>query len=245
MRVDRDALAARLDQCAPAVHHLFAYPAQSNFSGAQHPLDWIPQAQEQGLGCAAGRGGLRPDQPAGSRTLASRLRHTLLLQDLRLSDRHRLPAGAQRALPKLRRPWFAGGTISIASVQGEGWHHLLPDEAGFEDGTVNYLNLPAVEIGLQHIAAIGMETIHTRVACLTGWLLEALQALHHRNGSPLVRIHGPADMHRRGGTIACNFYDPEGQPHDYRRIETLAQRRTSHCAPGVFATRVRVRRPIM
>ncbi|MCB0146340.1 MAG: aminotransferase class V-fold PLP-dependent enzyme, partial [Caldilineaceae bacterium] len=50
-------------------------------------------------------------------------------------------------LAKLRRPWFAGGTITIASVQGDGWHSLIPGEAGFEDGTVNYLNLPAVEIG--------------------------------------------------------------------------------------------------
>ena len=53
------------------------------------------------------------------------------------------------ALVKLRRPWFAGGTITIASVQGEGWHYLIPGEAGFEDGTVNYLNLPAVAIGVE------------------------------------------------------------------------------------------------
>ena len=42
----------------------------------------------------------------------------------------------------LARPWFAGGTITIASVQGDG-HYLHHDEAGFEDGTVDYLNLPA------------------------------------------------------------------------------------------------------
>ena len=42
------------------------------------------------------------------------------------------------------RPWFAGGTITIASVQGDG-HYLHDDEAAFEDGTVDYLNLPAVD----------------------------------------------------------------------------------------------------
>ena len=29
-------------------HNLFAYPAQSNFSGVQHPLAWIPKAQAEG-----------------------------------------------------------------------------------------------------------------------------------------------------------------------------------------------------
>src|SRR5262249_30279832 len=94
------------------------------------------------------------------------------------------------ALAKLHRPWFAGGTITIASVQGEGWHYLIPGGAGFEDGTVNYLMLPAVEIGLRHIAAIGMEMIHERVACLTGWLLDHMVALYHSNGAPVVRIYG-------------------------------------------------------
>ena len=29
-------------------HSLFAYPAQSNFTGVQHPLEWIAQAQARG-----------------------------------------------------------------------------------------------------------------------------------------------------------------------------------------------------
>ena len=51
-------------------------------------------------------------------------------------------------LEMLQRPWFSGGTISIASVQGDG-HHLHHDETAFEDGTVDYLNLPAVSTGLR------------------------------------------------------------------------------------------------
>ena len=49
---------------------------------------------------------------------------------------------------------------------------LSPGEAGFEDGTLNYLSIPAVEIGLRHLERIGIETIQTRVQCLTGWLLQ-------------------------------------------------------------------------
>ena len=103
------------------------------------------------------------------------------------------------ALGALRRPWFAGGTITVASVQGEGWHHLAPGHAGFEDGTVDYLGLPAVTIGLEHLAAIGIDVIHERVMALTGWLVTQLTSLAHTDGSPLARVFGPTDLTRRGG----------------------------------------------
>jgi molybdenum cofactor sulfurtransferase len=85
------------------------------------------------------------------------------------------------ALEKLHRPWFAGGTITISSVQRDGYY-LAEGQTAFEDGTINYLTLPAVEIGLKHLATVGVETIHERVICLTGWLLDQLTALRHNNG---------------------------------------------------------------
>ena len=68
------------------------------------------------------------------------------------------------ALARLRRPWFAGGTITVASVQGDRYY-LAEGEAAFEDGTPNYLSLPAIEIGLRHLEAVGLEIIHERVHC--------------------------------------------------------------------------------
>ena len=144
----------------------------------------------------------------------------------------------REALKKLRRPWFAGGTITIASVQGEGWHYLIEGEAGFEDGTVNYLMLPGVKIGLRHLTAIGLDTIHTRVASLAGWLLEQMQTLRHSNGAPVARIFGPLNQVDRGGTIAFNFLDPDGVPVDFRHTERLAYaahislRTGCFCNPG-------------
>ena len=41
MRVDDDKLMRHLERARPGGANLFAYPAQSNFSGVQHPLDWI------------------------------------------------------------------------------------------------------------------------------------------------------------------------------------------------------------
>ena len=75
--------------------------------------------------------------------------------------------------------------------------------------------------------------------CLTGWLLETLAALRHSNGSPIVRIYGPAGTDRRGATIAMNFFDPAGVLIDSVRVERRANRAGislrsgCHCNPGV------------
>ena len=141
------------------------------------------------------------------------------------------------ALAKLRRPWFAGGTITVASVQGDKYYFAEGPEA-FEDGTLNYLALPAVEIGLRHIQQIGLDTIHTRVMCLTGWLLRELTALAHPTGVPLMRIYGPVDSEMRGGTVTLNFYDRDGHFIDHRLVEKRANaagislRTGCFCNPG-------------
>ena len=47
--------------------------------------------------------------------------------------------------------------------------------------------------------------------CLTGWLIDQLLALRHSNGQPLIRLYGPPNTDRRGGTIQVNFFDPDGE----------------------------------
>src|SRR5690606_27109035 len=48
LRVDEQKLGSCLDLAQPGQNNLFAYPAQSNFSGVQHPLEWIEKAQVKG-----------------------------------------------------------------------------------------------------------------------------------------------------------------------------------------------------
>jgi selenocysteine lyase/cysteine desulfurase len=147
----------------------------------------------------------------------------------------------KEALTELRRPWFAGGTVNFATVQGRK-HILSPREAGFEDGTLNFLAIPAVPIGLRHLDTIGVDAINTRVRCLTEWLLADLVTMRHSNGRPLVRIYGPVTSHMRGGTVTLNFYDPDGHLLDYRRVEELAAdwrislRTGCFCNPGAGET---------
>ena len=81
----------------------------------------------------------------------------------------------RQALARLWRPWFAGGTIYAASARAD-WHVLAGDESGFEDGTPSFLHVPDLEFGLSWITGIGIDLIHTRVTCLTGWLLGLVRA---------------------------------------------------------------------
>jgi molybdenum cofactor sulfurtransferase len=223
--------------------HLFAYPAQSNFSGVQHPLTWIAQAQAAGYDVLLDAAAFAPT----NRLDLSRWHPDFVSLSFYKIFGYPTGIGAllvrRQALAKLHRPWYAGGTITFSSVRaestrGEGFY-LTPGPAGFEDGTVDYLGIPAVGIGLDHISSVGIETIHTRVMCLTGWLLEALGGLRHSNGAPVVRIYGPTGTDRRGATIAMNFIDPSGFLIDSVRIERRANtagislRAGCHCNPGV------------
>jgi selenocysteine lyase/cysteine desulfurase len=143
----------------------------------------------------------------------------------------------REVLGRLWRPWFAGGSVYLASVQGD-WHALAPDEARFEDGTVSFLQIPDLESGLAWVNGIGIDRIHQRVMSLTGWLIDRLVALRHGNGEPMARIYGPAGTRDRGGTVAFNLLDPGGRVVDERTVarDTAAAgisiRTGCFCNPG-------------
>src|SRR5258705_13428789 len=144
-------------------------------------------------------------------------------------------------LAALRRPWFAGGTVNFATVNGRACV-LSQGEAGFEDGTLNYLAIPAVEIGLRHLGSVGLDMINTRVRTLTAWMLQRLIELQHSNGHHLVRLYRPTTTESRGGTITLDFYNPAGHLLDYRRVEEMAGaqgislRTGCFCNPGAGET---------
>lgn len=233
LRVDESRLYDLLNAGQPGHNTLFAYPAQSNFSGVQHSLEWITLAQAKGWDVLVDFAAYAPTNPVD----LSRWKPDFI--DLSFYKIFGYPTGIgcliarKAALAKLRRPWFAGGTITIASVQGDGYY-LAEGEAAFEDGTINYLNIPAVEIGLKHIAGIGVNAIHERVMALTGWLIEQLMGLRHQNGMPLIRLYGPAETRHRGGTVTVNFFDPHGQDFDFRLVEAEANKHNISLRTGCF-----------
>ena len=110
----------------------------------------------------------------------------------------------------------------------------LAGHARFEDGTVDYLGIPAVEIGLRRLGRVGVDTIAARAGALGAWLLAALRGLEHADGSPATRIYGPATWDRRGGTIAFNFLDRDGRVVDERLVDRAAAAHRISLRTGCF-----------
>jgi selenocysteine lyase/cysteine desulfurase len=233
LRIDRAKLDVVLKSVDMDKSNLFAFPAQSNYSGVKHPLDLIDQAHDKGLDVLLDAAAYVP---------TNRLDLGVVKPEFVAISFYKMfgyPTGIgallirRAVLQKMRRPWFAGGTVNFASVQGSG-HYLAPNEAAFEDGTINYLDIPAIKTGLKHLEKVGIKTIGKRVHCITSWLLDNLLSLQHSNGKPMVRIYGPTDMKMRGGTITLNFYGPDERLLDYRRIEELANEKGISLRTGCF-----------
>jgi selenocysteine lyase/cysteine desulfurase len=237
MRVSQPTLEAFLRGREKSRNRLFAYPAQSNFSGVKHPLEWIDLAQAHGWDVLLDAAAFVPT----SRLDLSRWRPEYVTLSFYKMFGYPTGVGAliarRPALEKLHRPWFGGGTITWASVLAER-HSLSPGSEGFEDGTLNYTSLPAVEIGLDFLESVGIEAIHTRVNSLAGWLIQELVNLRHANGQRVVRLYGPLETEARGGTVTLNVYDDSGTHVDHRLVEDRANawqvslRTGCFCNPG-------------
>ncbi len=233
LRHDDATIRSALDDAPADAPHLFAYPAQSNYSGVRHPPAWIDAAHDRGWTVLL---------DASAFIATNRLDLARWNPDFVTVSWYKAfgyPTGvgsliARRdALARLRRPWFAGGTIGVASV-AEPRHTLAPDHIGFEDGTIDFLSLPAVEIGIRHLESVGIETIHDRVRYLTGRMLAGLAGLRHANGAPRVAVYGPMDTRHRGGTIPFNLLEPDGSIVPFPAVEAFAAARRISVRTGCF-----------
>lgn len=216
-----------------AKNKLFAYPAQSNVSGVRHPLAFIEKFQKAGWDVLL-------DAAAYVPTL--RLDLSVYKPDFVSVSFYKIfgfPTGIGCLLvrkdkfSKLHKRWFAGGTVSLVSVNVDN-HYLANNHERFENGTVNYLEIPAIERGLDFMEGIGMGRLNERVAALTAYLIDSLSTLKHRNGNELVRIFGPTNRKDRGGNIILNFYNQTGAAHPFEEIEAMASSRMISLRGGCF-----------
>jgi selenocysteine lyase/cysteine desulfurase len=225
-----DVLAA---SSARGQRRLLAYPAQSNFSGVQHPLGWIERAHARGVDVLLDAAAFAPT----NRLDLSRVKPDYVTLSFYKMFGYPTGVGAlvarHDALARLRRPWFAGGTIDVVSVQADQFRYAA-GTAAFEDGTPNFLALPAVEDGLELLESAGLDLVHERVRALTGWLLQAFEALSHGNGRPLVRVYGPSRRDGRGGTIAFNLTHDDGSLVDHTLVDERASAARISLRTGCF-----------
>jgi selenocysteine lyase/cysteine desulfurase len=226
---------AELSLCEESLrgNGLVAFPAQSNFSGVQHPLDLVMKARALGFDVLLDVAAFVPSHAFSLRQCPADF---VALSFYKLFG---YPTGigalvARRdALARLNRPWFAGGTVLYASVAAD-QHRLRPRNEGFEDGTPNFLGIAALHAGFDLLAEVGMPRLTAHVAQLTRDFLDDLRDLRHGNGAPLVRIYGPRDMTARGGAVAFNVCDRSGVVIPYSIVETQARQDNVSLRGGCF-----------
>lgn len=224
------ALLPEVDRSLP---HLFAFPAQSNFSGVKHDLGWIELAHQRGYDVLLDAAAYVPTNRLSLREI-----HPDFMS-LSFYKMFGFPTGVgallvrREMINKLHRPWFGGGTVRFVSAQNQ-MHLLATSGEGFEDGTLNYLSIAAIPLGLDFLDRIGIESINAHVMRLTESLLSGLLELCHTNGQPLIQLYGPKDMRRRGGTLAFNLTTPEGDLIEARVIEQRANAENISVRTGCF-----------
>jgi selenocysteine lyase/cysteine desulfurase len=216
---------------------LFAFPAQSNFSGLRHPLALIDRACEWGWDVLLDAAAFLPSSRLSLRE------HRPAFVVLSFYKLFGFPTGLgalvvrRDALARLARPWFSGGTVEYVSVQND-LHSLLPDSGAFEDGTPHFLGAAALPAGFALLAEVGMTRLSEHVARLTSMLVGGLVALTHADGTPAARIYGPTDPCARGSGVAFNVVARDGTVVPYWIVEERARangvavRAGCFCNPG-------------
>jgi molybdenum cofactor sulfurtransferase len=217
----------------PRHPHLFAFPAQSNFSGVRHPLQLVHAARERGFHVLLDAAAFAPTSRLSLREVPADFVALSFYKMFGYPTGIGALLARREALRMLQRPWFAGGTVDFVSTQ-TGTHLLRQGAEGLEDGTPSFLAAPAVQAGLALLERIGMDALGAHVASLTRVLLHGLWALRHSCGAPLVVVHGPVGMRDRGGTVALNVLRPDGLVVDYRVVEARAREAGISVRGGCF-----------
>ncbi|HEX6575457.1 MAG TPA: aminotransferase class V-fold PLP-dependent enzyme [Gemmatimonadaceae bacterium] len=222
----------------PAGHGLFAFPAQSNFSGVKHPLTLVRDAHRLGYQVLLDAAAFLPTNRLSLRKIPADF---VVMSVYKISG---FPTGVgalvarKQSLAMLMRPWFAGGTVAYVSVQ-LGRHRLLDRNGeGFEDGTPAFLDIAAVCDALDFIDEIGIEEINAHVMNHTARFTEEVALLRNLCGRPLVQIYGPASDVARGATVAFNVVGSDGNVIPFSRVverarnEGVSLRGGCFCNPG-------------
>lgn len=151
----------------------------------------------------------------------------------------------------LERPWFAGGTVGVVQVPGSIFTRTSVLHEQFEDGTINFMTLPAVTDGLRFLSAY-LPFLPLRLSCLTHYLVASLSRLRHDStGTPVVKILSKLPSRRlksvgeqcdSGSTISLIFLSPSGEMIPNSFIEHVAVSRNISlrtgcmCNPGGAAS---------
>lgn len=217
---------------------LFAFPAQSNVSGIKHDLNWIEKAQNMGWDVLLDAAAFVPTNKLDLQKVKPNF------VSISFYKIFGFPTGIgclliqKKSFDKLKKRWFAGGTVSLASAITP-FYFLIDNHERFENGTINYLEIPALKQGLEYIEEIGLKRLNERVDSMMQYLFSNLKELKHSNGKNQLIIFGHPERKNTGSTMIISFLNPDGTKIPFEKIDELAYndkisiRSGCFCNPGL------------
>lgn len=229
--------------------HLFCYPAQSNFSGRKYPLSYVKDIQARRLYPAC-------DHQGHWFVLLDAASHVscspLNLQDcpadfipISFYKMFGFPTGLGALLVRnnaagiLKKTYFGGGTAA-AYLSGEDYYvHAANLSDRFEDGTISFLDIIAVNHGFEALYRItgGMHNIQQHTFGLARYTYMLLSSLCHGNGRPVAQIYTEGQFESpstQGAILNFNLMDSHGQIIGYSQVDRMASLYNIHVRTGCF-----------
>lgn len=175
----------------PRTNHtrVFGFPAQSNYAGTMHDLEWVSVANAHGWDVLLDAAAFLANNDLDLRTIKP------AFVPISFYKLFGFPTGMgclvirKDVFKRMHKKWFAGGTILLVSVMAD-FYALEPiGHARFEDGTVNFQSMAAITRGLRWLKSIGDRKAHAMGIAQD--LHERIRGMSEGRGS--IRIHSPRD----------------------------------------------------
>lgn len=237
------------EQGTSVTSNLFVFPGEENFAGKKYPLEWIRKFKETNFGQKFNKGRWFTCLDAAAYLPTNRLDLSEVPADFVVLSFYKIfgypNIGAlivrNDVLPLMRKMGFSGGTVVMATC-GTDYALLQPRGCSrFEDGTVPFLSIVALNQGFDKLEELGIDRINKHVHCVTRELYLRLKNLRHSNGRPAIKIYGnhmQDDPKTQGGIITFNLMNETGGWIGYNDVmeaskaENVQLRVGCFCNPG-------------
>jgi molybdenum cofactor sulfurtransferase len=234
------------DEETSTINHLFAYPVEENFAGRKYPLDWVKKFQRTDFPKKfAADGNWYVLLDAAAYVSTTMLNLTKYPADFVVMSFYKIfgfpNLGAllvrNELVPQMRKIGFSGGSVVMATC-GKDFALLQPRGcARFEDGTVPFLAIVAVQQGVKALRELGISNITRHAWVVTRELFLRLNGLRHANGRPVVRIYGDHmknDILTQGSIVTVNFLTDSGGFVGYNEVMKAATAENINIRVGCF-----------
>lgn len=232
------------------VKNLFAFPAESNFSGSRYSLDIVKFIQDGKQFSVPSKNSERKrfrvlvDAAKASASFPPNL--SVYKPDFVVMSYYKIfgyPTGLgallvhKNAMDDLQPRYFGGGTVDFL-IPEKGIVEFKRDVAKFENGTASFLSVPAAVLGFDWLkkACGDPRSIDLSSIEIARKLASILGKLTHSNGQTVCTIYGHwqniANRNTRmevedfqciqGPTVTFNVFDRNGLAFGSREIQTAA-----------------------